>query len=213
MKTILVVNPKGGCGKSTLATNLASYYALWKVPVALVDYDPQLSSLEWLAQRTQQKRVVPSNPIQGIDASQGAHARASVSGGIERVVMDAPARIPMAQLKRLFHFADQVILPVLPSPLDIRAAGHFIGALMLEDLLKVARVGLVANRVKENTLIYRNLVQFLGKMKIPLITHLRDTQNYIRAAEGGYGVFEMSPYQVDKDIEQWRPLIEWVEKG
>lgn len=208
MKTTLVVNPKGGCGKSTLATNLASYYALWKVPVALVDYDPQQSSLEWLAQRS-----ATLSPIRGIDASHSHHNRASVSGDIERVIMDAPARIPAAQLNRLFKFADKIILPVLPSPIDIRAAGHFIGELMLGDLLRAAPVGLVGNRVRENTLIYHNLEQFLDKMKIPLITHLRDAQNYIRAAAAGHGIFEMSPYQVDKDIKQWRPLIKWIEKG
>ena len=207
MKTILIVNPKGGCGKSTLAINLASYYALWKVPVALADYDPQQSSLEWLAQRSRH-----SNPIHGIDASRGQQARASIPGDIERLIMDAPARIPLRQLKRLFGFAEVVILPVLPSPLDIRATGHFIGELMLENLLKVSRVGLVANRVKENTLIYRNLEKFLRRMKIPLVTHIRDTQNYIRAAEDGYGIFEMAPYQADKDVEQWRPLIEWIER-
>ena len=208
MKTILVVNPKGGCGKSTLATNLASYYALWKVPVALVDYDPQQSSLEWLAQRS-----ATLNPIHGVDASGGQHNRVGIPGDIRRVIMDAPARIPLAQLKRLFKFADRIILPVLPSPIDIRAAGHFIGELMLSDLLRAAPVGLVANRVRENTLIYYNLEAFLAQMKIPLITHLRDAQNYIRAAAAGYGIFEMSPYQVDKDIEQWRPLIRWVEKS
>ena len=207
MKTVLVVNPKGGCGKSTLATNLASYYALWKVPVALVDYDPQQSGLEWLAARS------PGlNPIRGIDAS-GGEPGASVPADIERVVIDSPARIAPQQLKRLFKFADRVILPVLPSPLDIRAAGHFIGELMLDDLLRDAPVGLVANRVRENTLIYHNLEQFLGRMKIPLITHLRDAQNYIRAAAAGHGIFEMSPYQADQDVEQWRPLIQWVEKG
>ncbi len=211
MKAILVANPKGGCGKSTLATNLASYYALWKVPVALVDYDPQQSSLDWLEQRNRRSRAL--NPIQGINASLGRNARARVSADIERVIMDASARIPRPQLKRLFRFADRVILPVLPSPLDIRAVGHFIGELMLEELLAVAPVGLVANRVRENTRIYHNLERFLGRMQIPLVTHLRDTQNYIYAADGGYGIFEMSPYQVDKDMEQWRPLIEWVESS
>ena len=207
MKTILVVNPKGGSGKSTLATNLASYYALWKVPVALVDYDPQQSSLEWLEQRSPNL-----NPIHGINASHGQRGHVSISADIKRVVMDSPARIPTQQLKRLFKFADRVIIPVLPSPLDIRAAGHFIGQLMLDDLLHTTSVGLVANRVRENTLIFHNLEQFLRQMKIPLITRLRDVQNYIRAADGGHGVFEMSPYQADQDIEQWRPLIRWVEK-
>ena len=155
MKTILVLNPKGGCGKTTLATNLASYYALWKVPVALVDYDLQQSSLDWLAQRSREL-----SPIQGVDASHGRQNRASVSSEIQRVILDAPARTSQPQMKRLFEFTDKVILPVLPSPIDIRAAGHFIGELMFEGLLKSSRVGLVANRVRENTIIYHELEQF-----------------------------------------------------
>ncbi len=207
MKAILIANSKGGCGKSTLATNLASYYALWKVPVALVDYDPQQSSLEWLKQR---KDV--HHPILGVDASSGKKSTASIPADIERVVMDSPARTPLPQLKRLYDFADVAILPVLPSPIDIRAMGHFIGELMLEGMLDMARVGLVANRVNKNTLVYSNLEQFLTRMKIPLITRLRDTQNYLHAAKKGYGIFEMLPHQVAKDIEQWRPLIAWIEQ-
>ncbi|MDD9821759.1 MAG: AAA family ATPase [Gammaproteobacteria bacterium] len=205
MKTTLIVNPKGGCGKSTLATNLASYYALWDVPVALVDYDPQQSSIEWLAQRDS-----GLNPIHGVDASHG-HAR--LPAEVQRVVLDAPARIDKAQLKRLFQFADRAIVPVLPSPLDIRAAGHFIGELMLDGLLRPSSVALVANRVRKNTVIYRNLTRFLDKLNIPLLAHLRDSQNYIRAAEAGHGIFEMPPYQAEEDAEQWRALIGWVEAG
>ena len=205
MKRILVVNPKGGCGKSTLATNLASYYATWEVPVALIDLDAQQSSLEWLGQRS---GVL--YPIEGIDGSRG---RLSVPGRIQRVVMDAPARTGKNQLQRYFNQADEILIPVLPSPIDIRAAGHFVGELLLEGMLKKSRVGLVANRVRENTLIYSNLERFLRTLKVPLVAHLRDTQNYIRAAEGGRGIFEMAPYLVDRDIETWRPLITWVEKN
>lgn len=204
MKKILVVNPKGGCGKSTITTNLASYYALWEVPVALIDLDPQQSSLEWLEQRSS-----ALGSIHGID---GSHGRMSVPAGIQRVIMDAPARTTDAQMRKLFEQADEVIIPVLPSPIDIRAAGHFIGSLLLDKILRKSRIGLVANRVRENTLIYSNLENFLGKLKIPMVTHLRDTQNYIRAADRGMGVFEMAPYLVDKDMENWKPLIKWVEK-
>ena len=204
MKKVLVVNPKGGCGKTTLTTNLASYYALWGVPVAIIDLDPQQSSLEWLEQRSDRL-----NPIEGVD---GSHGKMSVPDGIQRVVIDAPARTTTAQLTRFFEHADEVLIPVLPSPIDIRAAGHFIGELLLDKILRKSRIGLVANRVRENTLIYNNLEEFLSKLKIPLITHLRDTQNYIKAAEGGYGVFEMAPYLVDKDMDTWRPLIQWIEK-
>ena len=204
MKRILVVNPKGGCGKTTITTNLASYYALWEVPVALIDLDPQQSSLEWLEQRSSSL-----NPIVGID---GSHGKLTVEKDIQRVIMDAPARTTLSQLKKLLEQSDEVIIPVLPSPIDIRAVGHFVGELLMDKMLAKVRVGLVANRVRENTLIYSNLEQFLGKLKIPMVTHLRDTQNYIRAADGGLGIFEMAPYLVDKDMDNWKPLINWIEK-
>ena len=203
MKRILLLNPKGGCGKSTLATNLASYYALWDVPVALIDYDPQQSSMEWLSQRTRSLK-----PISAID---GSHGRIHAGSEIRRGVMDAPARNSSAQITKLIGLADVVVIPVLPSPIDIRAAGHFIGELTAVKLLRQARIGLVGNRVRENTLIYGNLEKFLKKLKIPFVTSLRDTQNYIRAADTGTGIFEMPPYLVDKDMEQWRPLINWIE--
>ena len=203
MKKILVINPKGGCGKTTLATNLSSYYALWDVPVALIDYDPQHSSLDWLAQRSAEY-----NPIIGID---GSHGRVHIDKAIRRVVMDAPARSSKQQVSKLFDLADAVIIPVLASPIDIRAVGNFIAELASDNMLKKAKLGLVGNRIRENTLIFDNLKKFMKKMNIPVVTNLRDTQNYIRAAEGGLGVFEMPPYLAEKDIEQWRGMINWIE--
>jgi len=203
MKKILVINPKGGCGKTTIATNLASYYALWNVPVALIDYDPQKSSLEWLENRTSDL-----GPILGVDGSRG---RIGIDKTMRRVVLDAPARCSNQQLQKLFNLADVALIPVLPSPIDIRATGHFIAELASERILKNARISLVVNRVREDTLIYNNLQKFLKNLDIPLISSLRDSQNYIRAAEGGFGVFELPPYQAEKDIEQWRPLINWIE--
>lgn len=208
MKKILVMNPKGGCGKTTLATNLASYYALWEVPVAIIDYDMQKSTLEWAEQRPD-----ALNPISAID---GSHGKVRIDKEIKRVLMDAPASTRIPQLKKLVGLADVVIIPVSPSPIDIRAAGHFIGELIAEGMLHQdrigqARIGLVGNRVRENTLIFSNLIAFMEKLKIPLISNLRDSQNYIRAADGGYGIFEMPPFLVEKDIEQWRPIINWIE--
>jgi chromosome partitioning protein len=204
MKKILVINPKGGCGKTTVATNLASYYALWDVPVALVDYDPQKSSLDWLANRTSDL-----GRISGVDGSRG---RVKFDKSIRRAVLDAPARCSNQQLRKLFELADVALIPVLPSPIDIRATGHFVAELISEKMIKKAKIGLIGNRVRENTLIYSNLQKFLKKLNIPLVSSLRDTQNYIRAAEGGFGVFELPPYQASKDIDQWRPLINWIEK-
>ena len=204
MKKILVINPKGGSGKTTLSTNLASYYALWEVPVALIDYDPQQSSLAWISARGKE-----FNPIIGID---GSHGRVGIDKDIRRVVMDAPGRCSKQQLNRLFNLADVVVIPVLPSPIDIHAAGQFIGELTVDNMLNLAQIGLVSNRVRENTLIFNNLKKFLKKLDLPMITSLRDTQNYIRAAEGGFGVFELPPYLAEKDIDQWRPLINWIEQ-
>lgn len=203
MKKILVMNPKGGCGKTTISTNLASYYALWEVPVALIDYDPQRSSLDWM-----EKRGSDLGAIHGIDGSRG---RVNVDSNIQRVLMDAPAASNNQQIDRLMKLADVVLIPVLPSPIDFRAAENFINQLKENDFVQDTRVGLVGNRVRENTLIFSNLQSFLKKMKIPLVTSLRDTQNYIRSAEGGFGIFELPPYLVEKDIEQWRKLINWVE--
>ena len=203
MKKILVVNPKGGCGKTTLATNLASYYALWEVPVAIIDYDSQNSALNWVDQRPKDL-----NTITAIDGSRG---RVSIDRGIKRVLMDAPARTGKPQLNKLFGLADVVIIPVLPSPIDIRAAGNFIEELKDEGISDKTRIGLIGNRVKEHTLIYTQLKKFLRKADAPIVSNIRDTQNYIRAAEGGFGIFEMPPYLVAKDIEQWRPVINWIE--
>jgi len=203
MRKILVVNPKGGCGKTTIATNLASYYAVWGVSTALIDCDPQHSTLDWLKQR-------PEN-YEPIRAVKGGPNTLHVPRGVQRVVIDAPARTSINQVDHLVQAANAVLIPVLPSPIDIRAAAHFIGELLLERRIKNKQIGVLANRVRENTVIYTELEKFLKSLGIPFVTHLRDTQNYIRAAGKGIGIFEMAPSAVDQDIEQWRPLIRWVE--
>lgn len=207
MRTILVVNPKGGCGKTTIATNLASYYAVWGVATALVDLDRQRSSLDWLDARGPERP-----PIAGAAGWEGS---ATVPAGTERVILDAPAHIAPDQVDELVARADVVVLPVLPSPIDIRAAARFVGELLTRSRIRQSgrRVGVVANRVRENTLIYASLEQFLSSLGLPFVTHLRDSQNYIRAATRGLGVFELPPYLVETELEQWRPLIEWIDRG
>ena len=206
MKKIIVMNPKGGCGKTTIATNLASYYALWGVSSALVDYDSQQSSMDWLAARSD---ALP--PIRGIAAG-GTHAPSiRYPHGTVRVVMDVPARSSPEQHEALFRHADVVIIPVLPSAIDIRGAARFLGEALLSDALQETRVGIIANRVRENTIIYGQLQEFLGNLKIPFVTTLRDTQNYVRASIQGIGIFEMAPSLVYTDLDQWRPLIHWIE--
>ena len=204
MRTIMLLNAKGGCGKSTLASNLASHYACEGKAVALVDFDPQASSLEWLAVRPES-----AAPITGVDATAEGMR---VPRGTEVAIYDVPAGIKGKELTAVVRRAETLIIPVLPSPIDIRAASHFIGDLLLVGKVsrKQTKLAVVANRVRENTLVYHRLEKFLKSLKIPFVATLRDAQNYIRAEERGLGIFELPPSLVAHDIEQWQPLLKWL---
>jgi chromosome partitioning protein len=205
MRHILVLNAKGGCGKTTIATNLASYYT-WELEqnVVLADYDPQGSSMAWLKARDE---IWPE--IQGVAAWKDP---LPTSKNTDVVIMDAPARVKGKELTALVRKAETIIVPVLPSPIDIRAAADFMKELLTTGKVsrKETKVAVVANRVRENTLIYHTLEAFLQSLKIPFVTTLRDTQNYIRAEERGVGIFEMAPSMVWQDLEQWEPLTRWL---
>ncbi len=204
MRSIMVLNAKGGCGKSTLATNLASYYADQGLPTALADFDPQGSSMDWLAERP------PERPtIQGIAAWEDM---VRLPRDTERLIIDAPARVHGKELTDMVRRAQTVIVPVLPSPIDMRAAADFISELL--SVGKVSRdetrVAVVANRVRESTLAFQSLNEFLNNLDIPFIAVLRDSQNYVRAAERGLGIFELPPYMAEHDVAQWAPLLRWL---
>ncbi len=205
MRRIMVLNSKGGCGKSTIATNLASYYTAYEEKnVTLVDFDPQASSLDWLKARS---LALPE--IRGINAVKDA---VRFQRQTEVAIMDAPARVEGRELASLVKRAETIIIPVLPSPIDIRAAAGFIRELLTSGRVSrnETRVAVIANRVRENTLSYHALNAFLKTLKIPFVTTLRDTQNYIHAEEKGTGIFEMAPSKVWQDLEQWDPLIKWL---
>lgn len=204
MRTILTLNAKGGCGKSTLATNLAAYYAQRGKKVALADFDPQGSSLEWLGARSPER---PS--IQGIAAYEGPVRPARDT---EVLVIDAPARSHEKELTALVRRAESILVPVLPSPMDIRAASRFVVELLLVGRVerKESKVAVVANRVREHTLVYAKLQTFLGNLGVPFVGTLRDTQNYVRAAERGLGVHELAPSLAWQEVEQWEPILRWL---
>ena len=206
MRHILVTNAKGGCGKSTIATSLAAYFASEGYATALADFDPQASALSWL-----EDRPADYAPITGIAAFNDGLR--SVPRGTEYVVIDSPARAHGKELTELVKRAETIIVPVLPSPIDIKAADRFV-----EELLNVAKVAdkrakaaLVANRVKENTLIFEELDDALSKLKVPYVASLREAQNYIRAYQRGLGIHELPPYLAWPDWEQWDPLLEWLD--
>jgi chromosome partitioning protein len=205
MRTILVLNAKGGCGKSTISTNLASYYA-WEQEkkVVLADYDPQASSMAWLEARGEEWPE-----IQGIAAWKDP---VRPGRDTDVVIMDAPARVHGSELTQLVRKAETILFPVLPSPIDMRAAATYMQELQSSGRVQrgEVKIGVIANRVRENTLIFIELYEFLRKLKVPYVATLRDTQNYIKAEERGVGIYEMAPSQVWQDIENWEPLVKWL---
>ncbi len=206
MQKIMVLNPKGGCGKTTLATNLASFLALQGGKVAMADFDPQGSSIDWLAVRPAER---PTIYHVSLDEDKD---KLLLPLGMDYVVMDAPAAVHGKDLKRHVKRAQTLLIPVLPSPIDIRAAARFVEELLLVGRVsrQETRIAVVANRVKEHTLIYHTLQRFLNSLDIPFLTTLRDSQNYIRAAERGLGVCELPPALATPDVEQWQPILKWL---
>lgn len=200
----MVLNSKGGSGKSTIATNLASYYAVQGYDVVLADLDTQGSSLAWL-----EARPAGRPPIRGMDASSKG-ARLPRSADI--AILDAPAAAHGADLGALMRRADTFIVPVLASPMDMRAAAAFIAEMRRNKRIqsRQARYGVIANRAREYTNIFHELDDFLRQLRVPVLTQLRDNMNYVRAAERGLGVFEIAPYQTAIDREQWKPVIRWL---
>ncbi len=205
MRTILVLNAKGGCGKSTISTNLASYYAAeMGNKVVLADYDPQGSSMAWLQQRDEGYAL-----ITGIAVWKDS---LKPPKDTEVLIMDAPARVHGKELTQMMHKAETVLFPVLPSPIDIRAAATYMQELQANGRVKrkAVKIGVIANRVRENTIIFSELYAFIKSLKLPYVATLRDTQNYIKAEEHGLGIFEMAPSQVWQDLSDWEPLVKWL---
>jgi chromosome partitioning protein len=205
MRSIMVLNSKGGSGKSTIATNLASYYATQGKRVVLVDLDPQASSLDWLAARPSGRAT-----ISGIDGASG-HYRLPRNADV--AIYDTPAAVHGAELTAVLRRAESVLIPVLPSPIDMRAATPFVQTVLDNNRVarKEVRIALIANRCREHYNIYHQLDSYLRKVrKAPFLSVLRETQNYVRAAERGLGVFELPPYAVRKDLDQWDPIVRWL---
>jgi len=214
IRRVLVVNAKGGCGKTTIATNLASYYASRGMAVTLVDHDPQGSSTQWLTLRSDEQF-----PIKGVAAY---HTNGSVTRSwqlrtpvnTDRMILDAPAGVHGMTLIELVREADTIIIPVLPSPIDIHAASHFIKDLLLVAKVRARsiRLGVVANRVRSKTKVYQSLQRFLNSLQIPFVAYLRDTQNYVQSSESGLGVHEWSGHNIRQDRRQWEKLVRWIEE-
>ena len=214
MIRIVVINTKGGCGKSTISTNLASFYATKGFQTALYDYDEQGSSSRWLEARPE---TVPS--IYGVSAHRTAakgvtrswHLR--VPTDVSRMIIDTPPGLKGPDLALQLKDADYILIPVLPSWLDICATGDFLRELIVK--LKVnrgnARMAIITNKVRKNTTAFKELDNFLSKLNIPVLAQLRDTQNYNRVTGAGLGIHEINHQSLAVDRKQWQSIFNWIE--
>lgn len=210
---VLVANAKGGCGKTTMATNIASYFATQGEGTAIVDYDPQGSSIDWLAARDPHlAKIVGIAAFKNQNSNSTRSYSLRVPSNTSRVVFDTPAGLNGHTLSDMIQASDFIVIPVIPSAIDIRAATGFIREVLLSRSYRSNKkpIAVIANRVKKNTLIYQKLERFLNSLNIPFITSFRDTQNYVRASEHGLGLADFSQRDV-KDKLEWQPMLEWIE--
>jgi chromosome partitioning protein len=208
MKVVVVANPKGGAGKSTLATNIAGYFASRGHHVMLGDADTQQSSKFWLHQRP---TTLPSVVTWEIETGQVPTAKPPK--GTTHVVIDTPAGLAGSALKELVRRADKVVVPLMPSVFDMQATHAFLLELAQLTRKLPAQVGIVGNRVDTRTIASTHLKEFAESLQVPVLGYLRDTQYYLHMAAHGLSMFDITPTQVEKDLEQWEPICHWLDKN
>lgn len=212
MRTILVINSKGGAGKTTLTTNLASYYASQNLRTAILDCDPQGSSMQWL-------RLRPSKDIHGASSAPTNSAaplnsiKAWIPDQTEVLIIDAPAGVKGLMLKDLVRRSNFILIPVNPSPIDIHATADFVKDLYLVGGIRTskAQVAVVANRVRSSSPALASLERFLNALKLPFLTRISDSDNYVRAVELGLGVFEMEEASTLAERQELLPIFRWLD--
>jgi len=211
---IVVLNPKGGCGKTTVATNLASLFALRGPPPTLLDCDPQGFCLRWLDKRPSKRPKIHGFPV---DTTQNAASNPLEPQGHPDstvVIVDLPGGIPHARLHAYTYDADSILLPIMPSDIDIHSATGFIAELLLDAQLdrRENKLGIIANRVRARTRTYTMLVRFLTSLRIPMIATLRDSQAYTLAAASGLGVCELPASRVREDVAGLDAIMRWLDR-
>ena len=213
MQTILVINSKGGSGKTTLTTNLASYFVNKGHKTTILDYDPQGSSLQWLKARpSQQPSIHGANAAPSKKANHIRSIAMAVPRDTEYLIIDAPAGVEGILLQEMVHKSNFILIPVAPSAIDIHATADFIKQLLLTGGIRHRKIktAIVANRVRNTIPVYEPLERFLNSLQLPFLTKLSDADNYIFAAEQGLGVYEMDEHNTDKERAELKPVINWL---
>lgn len=212
MKTTLVINPKGGAGKTTVAINLASYFAASAIPTTLMDYDPQGSSLHWL-----RSRPADAEKIHAANAAPEKFGRLRsfemyVQPETRHLIVDAPAGASGVLLQEMLERANSILIPLVPSSIDLHATGNFLRELTAMGRMKTGsiRVAVVANKVRRSMPAYAPLQQLLDSLGLKLLARLIDSDIYMKAAESGAGIFEMNPSLASAERKQFLPIVEWV---
>lgn len=213
MKRIVIVNPKGGSGKTTLATNIAGFYAVSGRRTTLIDYDSQGSSTFWLERRAPALATIDSIPaykhVHGVTRSWYLR----VQPDTERVVVDTPAGLDISRFRQQLLQANAIIVPVLPCEIDIHAIANWLPQLLraLEGSTP-RRIAIVANRARKRTRAGRKLQEFLSELSLPCIATLRDTQHYVTSADTGASIFETDVAGGAGDAEDFELILDWVEQ-
>jgi chromosome partitioning protein len=213
LNKIVVLNPKGGCGKTTLSTNLAAFFANRGPVPAVMDCDPQGSCMTWIERRSASRPAIHGIAAYKRTMQATRSWQLRVPNDTTNLIVDSPASLSHDDLREITRDASSILVPVLPSSIDIHAASRCIA-----DLLLVAKIdrrdrklAVVANRTRKNTRSYAKLMRFLDSLGIPIIAVVRDSQNFVHAAEEGIGICEMQPSRVRKDMEQLEKIVEWVD--
>lgn len=213
MQRITVINVKGGCGKTTIATNLASALATHGRNTTLMDYDPQGSSIYWLKHRAQEMDEVNGIAAYPVNRAITQSWRLQPPYNTDYVIIDTPAGLKGLDMIDQINGTNTILIPVLPSSIDTHATADFIRDLYVLAKVKTKNIRLciVCNRVKSNTLSFHALERFLDALEIPVIAKLRETQNYVKASESGLGIHELGANASEKDIEDWHQIVNWLD--
>jgi len=204
MPVVVVANPKGGVGKSTMSTQIAGYFASQGHAVMLGDADRQQSSRLWLG-----LRPPAAKPISGWELTPDGVAKPPK--GTSHVVLDTPAGLHGKRLKEVLKIATHVVVPLQPSVFDIFATKPFLDELAASSRAGKFKVGIVGMRVDERTLASDQLQHFVDGLDLPVLGFVRDTQNYIQTIARGLTIFDVAPSKVERDLQQWQSICHWLD--